>query len=367
MKNKYTAACFLMMVLVIAEPLPAAETWEIDKVRSKEVLDDGDSKIIDNFVSQCVRELVQASDLSSTAKTYTLILSRSVSNQAGASVQYSDMFTEVAYKHISSAFDQASRLSPERRKSDIIINLLILVDGLHQPRLADLALARLKDSDMAIRYWAVHSVTNADFAKKLRSDNLKAAIKIIEQLDLIIEDSSPEILGMMAEFAGSVEIQQGEDLLFKIADSRINKYADWTVKYELADGAILNSLYNKISQKNNPEAAKRFAQLYSYMIQRYVKGKGILSSVQKEQLASVLVGIEKSCISAILGVPQATIKRAIEGDDAAAVLLEHSRLLGDRTRPGQLAEKLNFDYGKSDDGNRIIEPLTLPVPPETAN
>jgi len=45
-------------------------------------------------------------------------------------------------------------------------------------------------------------------------------------------------------------------------------------------------------------------------------------------------------------------------------LLEHSRLLGDETRAGELPQKLNFDYGTSPNSTGLTAPLVLPEPPK---
>ena len=162
-----------------------------------------------------------------------------------------------------------------------------------------------------------------------------------------------------------MDIPQGEDLLLQIADIRISKYANWTVDYELLDATVLGLLCNKISAGglNKPAIARRFGQLYSYAIQRYVKGRDFLDATVIGRLASVLVEIEDKCIRELLEKRQVVIKRAVERDDVTALLLEHNRLLGDETRAGELALKLNFDYGPSPDGNKRTAPLTLPEPP----
>ena len=130
---------------------------------------------------------------------------------------------------------------------------------------------------------------------------------------------------------------------------------------------ILKLLYEKIISANVSRLtiARRFGQLYSYAIQRYVKGRDYLNAKQKSELASVLVELENCCIWKILGMPQTTIKRAIEQGDYMTLLREHSRLLGDKTRGGQLPLKLNFDYGKSEDGSKRIAPLALAEPPKS--
>jgi len=371
MKAKWVIFAVLaaFFVLVMHSGYGAVNTREIDIVRNKPVLDSRDLQIIDNFVNEAVRELVKTRDFTSIAQTRSIILARS-SSRKSAQAQYAEQFSESAHKYISSGFKQAEQLTPEDRRFKAILNLLILIDGLQDVRLADLGLRLLKDENTVIRYWAVHSVTSAGFTKQLNSPggaNLQLARRIVEQLQGLVESArrmaGPEILALVAEFAAEVGIPQGEDLLLQIADMRIKRYADWTVDYELLDTAILKLLYKKISsgEASKPAVARRFGQLYSYAIQRYVKGRSFLNAAQKHQLASVLVETEKSCIGKLLAVPQSIIKRAVERDDYTRLLLEHSKLLGDETRAGRLALKLNFDYGKNTDGTGRTVPLALPV------
>jgi hypothetical protein len=258
---------------------------------------------------------------------------------------------------------------PAENRFRIILNLLILADSLEDPRLADAGMKWLNNGDNAIQYWAVHSVTNSGVVAKLNSGgdaNSELAGKITEQLKKVVENSSPETLALMAEFAAKVNVPDGEDLLLQIADMRIKRYEEWKVEYELLDGDILGLLDSKIPAESTskPEVARRFGQLYSYAIQRYVKGKDVLNDTQKSQLASVLVETEASYISKRLKVTQSVVKNAIEQGDFKALLQEHDRLLGDETKAGQLPLKLNFDYGKNPDGSRRTAPLVLPEPPK---
>jgi hypothetical protein len=331
------------------------------------MLDSTDSQIIDVFLDEAVQELVNTRDFSSIAKARSTILARNTSKTSSAQAQYAEQFSVSAHKYISSSFKQAEQLTPEDRRFKMILNLLILIDGLEDIRMADLSIGLLKDENTAIRYWAVHSLTSPGFTKNLNSAaNPQLARRIVEQLKGLVERSGPEILVLVAEFAGEVVIPQGEDLLGQIADMRIKKYADWTVDYELMDAAILRLLYQKISSRavNKTAVARRFGQLYSHVIQRYVKGRVSLNDKQKHQLASVLVETEKSCVSRLLATPQSIIKRAIERDDHTRLLLEHSSLLGDDTRPGRLPQKLNFDYGKNPSGTFRTSPFPLPDPPQ---
>ena len=359
------AVLVVFLVLVISSGFVAVDTRQIDICGQKEVLDDRDLKIIDDFVAKAVDELVKTEDFTSIARIRTVILSRSSSSTDSAKAQYAAQFSESAHKYISKALEAAKELTPVDERFKIILNLLILVDSLQDLRLADLAIKWLNDENKVIRYWAVHSVTNFGITEKLNApgeDNLKLAESITEQLKELVESGSSEILALMAEFAAGVDIPQGEELLLQIADMRIRRYADWTVEYELLDGAILKLLDNKIPSGsiNKAAVARRFGQLYSYAIQRYVKGRDVLSDTQKHQLASVLVETEILCISKRLRMAQSVVKNAIEQDDYTALLQEHSRLLGDETKVGQLPLKLNFDYGRKPDGGRRIAPLALP-------
>lgn len=367
MKAKYTSFALLVSFLVLAmtSGSVAVNTRAIDKVLNKGVLDRKDLQIIDNFVGEAVQELVNTKDFTSVARIRMAISSRYKSNQA----QYAQQFSESAHKYISKALQETSKLTPQGHKLKVMVNLLILVDSLKDVRLAELVIGLLKDENAVIRYWAVHTITNPAIAKQLNSTkSTKLAKNITEKLKDAAEGTGSEILAQVAEFAAKLNTQDGEGLLLHIADLRISKYADWTVENELLDATILKLLYSKMSSAsaNKLATAQRFAQLYSYAMQRYINGRKFLSAEQKHQLASVLAEVEKSCISKKpVDMPQSTIRKAVGQKDYTTLLLEHSRLLGDETSPGQLASKLKFDYGENSDGTKRTAPLTLPEPPKT--
>lgn len=370
MKSKWAILAVLtaFFALLVHLDSKAVNTKDIDTVRNKPVLEDADFQIIDDFLNDAVRELVNTRDFSSISKIRSTILARNESKKSSAQAQYAEQFSQSAHKYISEGFKQAEELTPEDRRFKAILNLLILVDHLEEINLADLALPYLNNENTVIRYWAVHSVTSPGFTKKLNASiatNSQLARRIVEQLQKVVERSGPEILSSVAEFAAEVVIPQGEDLLIQIADMRMKKYVDWTVDHELLDATILRLLQQRISTGavNKAALARRFGQLYSYVIQRYVQGKNILNATQKSQLASVLVETEKSCISKFLGTPQTIIKRSVERDDYTRLMLEHNNLLGDATKAGLLPTKLNFDYGRNPNGTVRTAPLTLPEPP----
>ena len=365
-------------VLAINSNAVAVNTRDIDNVLKKAVIDDQDKKIIDDFLSQAVVELVKTKDFTSIAKLRTVILSRRSSQS-----QFAQQFSESAYTHIQAGFEQAQKLKQEERKTNVTISLLILIDGMEDLRLSDLAMAMLKDRNMVIRYWAVHCLTNPAITQQLNSaaaSNPQLATTIAEQLKEVVGTSKPEIIIHIARFAANVNIPEGEELLLQVADERIKRYADWTVKHEFYDIIILKLLESKIPlPSQDPTApapttslsksaiAQRFAQLYSYVIQRHIKGKDILNETQKQHLASVLIEIEDKCISRLMGGTQATtrtIRRAIERDNMQALSDEHNKLLGDETTAGQLPSKLGFDYSTTPNGPKRTAPIPLPEKPQ---
>jgi len=280
MKIKWLIFAVLVafFVMLFNSGTVAVSTREVDDVRKKAVLDNSDLKIIDDFLAQAIQELVQTRDFTSIAKIRTVILSRQ-STQG----QYAQQFSESARRHIAAGFLQAQELRRPERTTAVMINLLILMDGLQDLGLADQAMAMLKNENMVIRYWAVHCLTNTDIITQLNAaTNSNRASAIAAQLKGIVDNSTPEIVALIAQFAAGVDIPEAEQLLIQIADLRIKQYADWTVKYELYDSALLKYLSSKIplssespvgllptTTDTKPEIARRFAQLYSYAIQRY--------------------------------------------------------------------------------------------------
>ena len=73
--------------------------------------------------------------------------------------------------------------------------------------------------------------------------------------------------------------------------------ADWSVRYELMDGAILQMLCDKIvaGGASRGPLATRFGQLLSFVMQRYIKGQGdaAIKPVSLNYLASVLIETEE--------------------------------------------------------------------------
>lgn len=358
----------VVMFVLSAEAPGVLNMDSIKKVRAKDVLNGRDLEVIDRFVAEGVLELVTTRDFTSTGKIRGELLANAHSSSDSARAQYEDQFLDSAHRHIADGLQRAAALEPEDRRVKTTINLLILADGLKSARLADLAMAALNDKNEIIRYWAVHCLSNPAVVAQLNANaDAKLSTAVTERLRPLVASAGPEILVMIAQFAGTARNPKTDGLLLEVVDTRVNSYINWSVDSELIDGAILKLLAGRITveRQGAPDLGRAFGQLYSCVVQRYVKGMDCLSESSTGQLASVVVGTEQECVAALLGAQQRAIKRAVEQNDNTALLVEHNRLLGDETKTGELPTKLGFDYGKTGQGAESGAPRQVPDPPAT--
>jgi hypothetical protein len=362
MKSLSLVVAIISGFFVFLASAKAVDSLAMEAVRGKSVLDDADFKTIDDFVAKAVGEMLATEDFSSISNARAIIVANRVSSQPNQT-QFAEQFSKSAQKHISAALQQAEEMTPAGRSFKIVTNLLMLTDALVDVRLAEVALKYVDSKNEVIRYWAVHCLANPEITEKLNSPKaIDTARQVTRRLDEIIATSSPDTLGLIASFAGSIKIPEGDTLLLKVADRRIASYADWSVEQEFLDGDILRILGDKMVSSNSGKevVGKRFGQLLSYVFQRYIKGAEILDAVQKEQLVSVLVETEKSSLGKILGKDRFGIKKAIVSGDISALQKEHNNILGDETKAGEL----NINYGKDAGGAIITHPLALASPPK---
>jgi hypothetical protein len=332
----------------------------LEQVRNKPVLDSSDYEVIDKCLSDAIQELVKADDLTEISRIRAQIRTYKESNQESAKEQYHRQFYGSAHKYIAQALEQTQTLPDSKQQFRITINLLILIYELNDAQLADLVIDKLNDKSMAIRYWATNCIADPKVIKQLNTDSSYAdlSVKIVQQFDKSVSDCEPDTLSLIVDFARDSINSQAPQLLLKIADLRIKQYADWSVKNELLDAGILKALFQKTSATPPySEAAQRFCQLFSYVIQRYLKGAESLPEETKQQLLSVMVETEERCFKKITGLPT-KIRNTLEKNDKEQLLKEHNLLLGEEAKEGLLPAKYQFMY-KRPDGKESNAPLSL--------
>ena len=366
MMNPRIAPLVSLAILLAFSPKNPAradvDTRAIDAVRAKTVLDAGDLQAIDDFVSAAVKEVSRTRDFSQVAKARAVLIGKK-----GAQPQYAKQFSDCCRKHIAASLEQAAANLPEDRKFKVTLNLLILADGLQDVAMADLGLAYLNSPNKALRYWAVRLVTNTTVVDRINQGNWPVGGQILSQLQQLIRvpgrPGPSETLGLVAEFAAKVNAPEGQQLLMDAADLRITEYASGQAEDGQADTTLLKLLSTRLAAANanakTAQVASRFAQLYSYVIQRLAKAGSALSEAQKEQLISVVVEVEEKCIAPLAESYLMPLRKAIEKSDMAALLTEHDRLLGSSTVAGQWVTKWQFDYGTGPDGKARTWPKDL--------
>lgn len=353
------------LVLAVFEVSQAVvDVRGVEEVLKKGVLTQEDFKVIDDFMKDAVSDLVRTDDFTQVSKTRAIIVSHQ-----GDQAQYAQKYSESAYARIEAAIEEAkTQIRDPNRRFKVIANLLILIENLKDPKLVDLAVAEIKYDNMAVRYWAVRAATDPEIWAELGQNQSTAAQlagRIVAECRRVAAGSSPEVLLAMAEFAGRSGNGGTAALLGDVAEARIKMYADWSVKYALMDATILKLLSEKLTAgaSPDPQLGRQFAQLYSFVMQRYIKGLrlGLLDESAANHLASVLVETEEKCLGRLLGTPQATIRQAVEGKAIDALQAEHDRLFGTDSGAGALPSKLGFSYGSADAPRSA--PLALGDPP----
>ncbi len=362
------SVCAVLASLIITLFAPvcwAVDTRLIDGVRQKDVLDEKDFEIIEQFVRDAIDELVNTVDFTQVARLRAIIVTRQ-SEQA----QYAEQYSKYLRKYIGEAFVKTKDLEDATRRHRVRVNLTILVSQLENPRLIDVALDVLEDGDESVQYWAARTLTSRRLIQKVETTSGNSAVvdKIASKFEGIVETARPEVLRIVADFSAVSNSEQTKSLLLKIADMRIKGYSDWTATASPLDIRVLKLLCERLQMNDGKTAefGRRFAQLYSYVMQKYIaalRNEDLLDEEQRQQLASILVEIEDKCIGKLTGLQQTVIKRAVELDDDNTLFLEHGRLLGDATRRGELPRKFDFDYGTAADGSRLMQPRDLPQPP----
>ncbi len=369
-RNTRLLALSLLVFSVFASAIAAYDDEKIDYVRTKalkkDVLSDADLRVIDDFVSATLEDFVHAEDYRKLAG-----LRLSISKRKGIreQSQYTAGFLLSARKHISWAFEQVDTMEEERFKTEAYRNLVILVAELESVDLVHLALPFLENENSTIRYWAVKALTGDAVLKKLNSaePDKDFSDTVFAAIQSQTPHGNPETLGLIVQFASKLSHPRKSQILRDISDVRIKAYENWSVEQELMDATLLKALAGLIA---NPSFSsdrilfgRKFAQLYSYVIQRYMAAADSLPERSKLHLISVIADVENSTLFGLVGKRQSTIKKAVETGRFSSLQREHDLLLGSRTATGSLPTALGFNYGKQS-GQTLTGPKKLPARPK---
>ncbi len=369
-KSQFLSTFMLISILGTVPSALAVDTELIDVLRQRTLnsgsLTAGDVETIDTFWNEATEELLLSNDFSEVVTIRSALSAHRGTNELS---QYTSSYIMSAQKYLDSAFDEVKGwdLSPLKRHTER--NLLILVAELQSTELADFALARLENDNSLIRYWAVKALADPKVVSQLGAgSNAELAGRIIQQFyKLSQNENQPVILNIIAAFAAGMDSPAAKQILLTVVDRRTEAYKNWSVENEISDATLLILLGKEIPLQSGEQKItllRMFAQLYSFVMQRYIVGAEVLEDNSKYQLVSVMVEVEQVVLSRLLDMSRSGIKRAIEKKDLSVLQREYDTLLGSTVRVGELGRELNFDYGKSSSGRPITAPQKLPSPPE---
>jgi hypothetical protein len=370
-KNRCAHLCFL--VFLVSFSAWSVDTTQIEDVRSKLAQsnmqpDAAALQVIDNFWRKNVDMIMLTEDT-----TEIVALRQDLEKLKGKNSLsfYASAYLKASHTHLKVAIDTVSKWEKNAKKVNVERNLMILIARLGSVELADLAMGKLSDDDPMVRYWAVRSLTSEEVVSQLKSDvtgDEKLTAQIISALEGYLKASVDTLsLPFAADFAAAMDTAASHKLLYAMADRRIDAYMKWAVTNESADAGILKAMGKLFSAVGDPaekqELLSRFGQLYSCVVQRYMLGENLPQSA-KDQLVTVIAEVEDNIISK--QIPGWTSKFRIDLSKNTSMDKDYEFLFGTEDRAGELASRLNFNYGKNGSGKVLVSPSALPPAPKAA-
>jgi hypothetical protein len=286
---------------------------------------------------------------------------------------YSSAYQKAAKEHLKVAIETVGKWEEGTPKAMVERNLMILIAEIGSVALVDLALPKLSSNDTMVRYWAVRSLTSQDIIDQSKSDAVtrddKRTDQVLAGLEAYLQATPDTVtIPLVIRFAREMDTASSGKMLSEMADRRIKAYMDWTVTDEQNDADILKGLGNMALRTTDPtqkqELLSRFGQLYACVLGRYMQGDK-LPSVSKERLISVIVEVEDKIL--VKGVPGWGAKFRANISINKPLNEDYNLLFGSNGHPGELAAKLNFNYGKDTSDKPVIIPKPLPSPPVSAD
>jgi len=374
-KTLWFVFLFFAFVVSSSSPVFSADSSSIDKVLKSAISSGGaigpsDSRVIESYISRSLEDMIDAVDFSEIASIRREVGLRSIEKKPS---RYSLAFSSAIENSIDPFMASVERIDSQQRKTQLVINLMILVAEAESMELADFSISMLDHENVAVRYWAVKALGSEGIANQLKVDvtgDKDLARRIIAAFESKVNPKTTvELLDLMVKFADQMQTAEAVSLINRIADVRIKAYADWTVKYESMEANLLDALANNIKAMTSGDGkkpgpcGKRFAQLYSYMIQRYILGYERFDIDHRKKLATIIGDVEVKSLSKLIGNHN-SIKQVISGNSERfleKLSSEHDKLLGSEKNAGKLCYEMRFDYGTTA-GKPVTAPKKLVAP-----
>jgi hypothetical protein len=287
---------------------------------------------------------------------------------------YSSAYQKAAKEHLKVAIDTVGKWEDNAKKVRVERNLMILIAEIGSVGLVDLALPKLSNKDPMVRYWAVRSLTSKEIIDQSKPEAVTRDDTRTAQIVAGLEDylkATPDTvtIPLVTFFAGEINTAASRKMLLEIADRRIDAYMKWTVTNEQIDADILKSLGNvgvkTVDSAQKQELLSRFGQLYACVLGRFMQAEK-KPWVSRERLISVIVEVEDKILTNSKYISGWSAKFRTNIGTNKPLNDDYNLLFGSNGQAGELAAKLNFNYGKDSSGKPLIVPRPLPLPPVSA-
>lgn len=289
--------------------------------------------------------------------------------------QYAQAYGNVLRGRLEAVIKEAAAFPDAAKKAAVLRNFSILIAQMDILDLAKLSVGLLGEPDTVIRYYAVKALTSENVNTQLSAAAAADASGRKLILDALIKMASkedqPVILGLLARYAVRFKGAEGRELILAVTGNRMKAYTAWKVTQESSDLELLTALVEKLAASVAPEdkavLAGRFAQYFSYVIQRYAKGQDILSVPARQAMISTIVGTEESLLSgpALLNRKAADLRSAIQKNNMEALMKAHDALLGSASGAGELVGKIKYTYEGNATAPKVLTPPPANLPTVT--
>ena len=365
-------ALFLIAACLLGATAQAVPTDEISAVRKNlagggVTLTDSDRAVINRFWRIALDAMLLSED-----PAQLVSIRRQVQEEKGTEPLsfYATGYVQAGRTHLQTAFETVAAWEPSEKRTLLERNLMILTAQLQSPLLAELGLERLAHADEVVRYWAVKSVASTALAQQLADtatgDEVLTGTILKALAGRVGPEPSLEILRNIVVFAAMINREEARGILMSAAQRRIQAYMSWNVDNEQFDVVLLKAMGQIVLAERESEQravlARRFAELFSMLFQRYLADPSPLTEEQKNAAAVVIAEVDNQILAKALGVPQTGVIRALQR--RSGLDKEYEDIFGSAAGAGKLAVRLSFNYGKTADGKVTNSPPKLPAPPQ---
>ncbi len=332
---------FLAVIMAQAAISFGASTKEIDEVRKKTDLTAADLAVVDTFINQAFKEMLEAPTITDSVKNREDILVRKPKDDQP---KYKDQYRKSIESNVIAAMKALETWNDENFIKATRLNLAVIIGSMGDMGLYEIAITMLGEDVPAVKYWALKALTDTDVRNSVRQNpNSESSKAILAELNKAAGNDSPILLEMIAGFAAAITGQSSYDLLATIAATRIESYKSWKAVQESSDARIMAVMADKMlsdAASKNALAAP-FANLMSATLEKYATGLAPdagLSDTSQQQLVTVIAELEKKIL------PKFTITtgliKAAERKNLKEFTEAYNALFGSEGANGELSSKL---------------------------